>query len=183
MVNRAALFQAIEPLIEPTPSQREAIRKSLDKVLLESVQTLPLNAANSLPSPARHELSTVIRDLCSAKELAKIANRWEPQRKLDSDLKQTLRADLIDLLMEKRSCYRGLPSMPLNEARKQCEDYRGLFQNAVPTKDAVRLLKIWDKHLQPVPSTRDEVVQRLLALLSGTSPAEKKQRSSKKKTA
>lgn len=180
MVNRAALFQAIEPLLEPTPTQREAIRKSLDKVLLDSVQTLPLKAAHGLASSVKHELSIVIRDLCSAKELAKIAALWEPQRKLDSETKQTLRNDLLNLLKGDRPRYDGPPSEPLIEARHQVERFRALIQKAMPTKDALALLKKWDKHLLPMPSVRDQIVERLMALLSGAAPAEKTRPASKK---
>jgi hypothetical protein len=169
-MNRAALLQAIEPMIEPGPTQREAIRKSLDKALVDLTLALPIHSAQSLPPESRDELEIVIRDLMGAKEVGSLAASWEPQRKLDSDLKLNLKIDLIDLLQRRRKPYAGLRLIPLNEARQAGDEYRKHIQRDVPTAELKKMLKAWDKNFKPISSTRAAVIQRLMALLAGAAP-------------
>jgi hypothetical protein len=166
-VNRAALLQTIEPLIEPSPTQREALRKLLDKVLVEASVALPLETARRLAASAKDELEIVIRDLCVPKDVQRLAAKWEPLRTLDADLRESLRQDLIDLLRERRPQYTGLCAIPLKEAQEDAVSYRAYIARSMPTKDAKKLLKAWHNKLRPVPTTRDLVVEHLLNLLDG----------------
>ena len=121
MVNRAALLHTIEPLIEPSPTQREALLKSLDKALVEATVALPLEAARRLASSAKDEFEIVIRDLYVPKDMQRLAAKWEPSRTLDADFKESLREDLIDLLRDRRPQYSGLANITLAEAQAERE--------------------------------------------------------------
>jgi len=164
VVNRAALLQTIEPLIEPSPTQREALLKLLDKALVEASVALPLETARRLASSAKDELEIFIRDLVP-KDVQRLAAKWEPLRALDADLKESLRQDLIDLLRDRRPKYTGLTAIPLREAQEDAISYGTYIARSMPTKDAKKLLKAWDKKLKPTPTTRDQVVRHLLKLL------------------
>jgi hypothetical protein len=141
VVNRAALLQTIEPLIEPSPTQREALRKSLDKALVEASVALPLDAARRLTLSAKDELEIVIRDLYVPKDLQRLAAKWEPSRALDADLKESLREDLIDLLHDRRPQYKGFATIALNEAQEDAANYSKYIARSMPTKDAKKLLR------------------------------------------
>ena len=164
-VDRAALLQAIEPLIEPTPTQREGLRKLLDKVLVEASVAIPLESAWRLTVTAKDELEIVILDLYAMKDAQRLSAKWEPLRTLDADLKESLRHDLIDLLRGRRAPYRGLAIVPLKEARADVAKYRAIIERSMPTKDAKKLLKAWDKNLKPLPTARTQIVGHLLKLL------------------
>jgi hypothetical protein len=168
MVNRAALLQTIEPLIEPSPTQREALLKLLDKVLVEASVVLPLETAQRLATSAKDELEIVIRELFVPKDVQRLAAKWEPLRTLDADLKESLRQDLIDLLRGRRRQYTGFAAVPLKEAQEDAVNYSTYITRSMPTKDAKKLLKAWNKKLSPVPTTRDQVVDHLLKLLDGS---------------
>ena len=172
MVNRAALLHTIEPLIEPSPTQREALLKSLDKALVEASVALPLEAARRLAPSAKDELEIVIRDFYVPKDMQRLAAKWEPSRTLDADFKESLRDDLIDLLRDRRPQYRGLAAGTLTEAQAD-PNYSKYIARSMPTKDAKKLLKAWAKNLRPMPTTREQVVDHLLRVLrSGGSHAE-----------
>jgi hypothetical protein len=169
VVNRAALLHTIEPLIEPSPTQREALLKSLDKALVEATVALPLGAARRLASSAKDELEIVIRDFYVPKDMQRLAAKWEPSRTLDADFKESLRDDLIDLLRERRPQYRGPASITLTEAQAD-PNYSKYIARSMPTKDAKKLLKAWARNLRPMPATRGQVVEHLLKLLRGGGP-------------
>lgn len=151
--------------MEPTPTHRNEIRKLLDKVLVEAAIALPLNKALELPLSAKQDLEIVIRDLFLPKDAERAAKTWEPNRKLDASLKASLREDLIDLLLGRRAPYAGLPKLDLETAQAHPERYSHLIRQILPTADAKKLLKAWDKKLKPVPTTRDQIVKRLVDLL------------------
>jgi hypothetical protein len=153
-------------LIEPGPTQREVLRKSLDKALVEASVALPLEAAQRLGSPTKDELEVVIRDLYVPKDMQRLAAKWEPSRTLDADSKENLREDLIDLLRDRRPQYKGTDAISLDEARRD-PNYSKYIARSMPTKDAKKLLKAWDRKLRPMPTTRDQIVDHLLKLLSG----------------
>jgi hypothetical protein len=172
VVNRAALLHTIEPLIDPSPTQREALLKSLDKALIEASVALPLEAAWDLSSSVKDELEIVIRDFYLPKDRQRLAAKWEPARTLDADFKESLRADLIDLLRDRRPQYTGLAMIPLGEAQAH-PNYSEYIARSMPTKDAKKLLKAWAKNIKPMPTTREQVIDHLLRLLrSGDAHAE-----------
>lgn len=173
MVNRAQLLQALEPLIEPSPTEREGLRTLLDKTLVQASIALPLEAARQLPASAKNELEIIIRELYLPKELQRLAGKWEPSRKLDADLKDTLRSDLIDLLHGRRPKYTGLAIVPLEEARKDAAHYREYVTRNMPTNDAKKLLKAWDKKIKPMPTARKQIIQHLVRLLNNNHSASK----------
>jgi hypothetical protein len=142
VVNRAALLQTIEPLIEPSPTQREALRKSLDKALVEASVALPLEAARRLSSSAKDEFEIVIRDLYVAKDMQRLAAKWEPSRTLDADFKESLREDLLDLLRDRRPQYRGPATLTLNEAQDPANTQIHRQIDAHQRRE--KLLKAWD---------------------------------------
>ena len=171
-MNRAALLNTIEPLIEPSPTQRQALLKCLDKALVEASVALPLDAARRLSSLVKDELEIVIRDFCLPKDRQRLAAKWEPSRTLDADFKESLRDDLIDLLRDRRPQYRGLAIITLGEAQAD-PSYGKYIARSMPTKDAKKLLKAWARNLNPMPTTRKQVIDHLLRLLrSGGSHSE-----------
>jgi hypothetical protein len=151
-------------LIEPSPTQREALLKSLDKALVEASVALPLEAARRLASSAKDEFELVIRNVYVPKDMQRLAAKWEPSRTLDADFKETLREDLIDLLRDGRPQYRGLATVTLAEAQAD-PNYSKYIARSMPTKDAKKLLKAWAKNLKPIPTTRELVIDHLLRLL------------------
>jgi len=155
----------------PTATQRETLRKLLDKALVEATLALPFQSASSLPAAAKDELEFIVRELCLAKDLQRLAALWEPRRKLDAVLKDTLRQDLIDLLRGRRRPYEGLVVVPLSVAHGDLAGYRILIEQSIPTTDAKKLLKAWDKNLRPMPTARDDIVGHLLRLLTAKQAA------------
>ena len=151
-------------MIEPSPTQREALLKSLDKALVEASVALPLEAARRLASSAKDEFEVVIRNLYVPKDMQRLAAKWEPERTLDADFKETLREDLIDLLRDRRPRYKGLSTITLTEAQAD-PNYSKYIGRSMPTKDAKKLLKAWVRNLRPMPTTREQVVDHLLRLL------------------
>jgi uncharacterized protein YdiU (UPF0061 family) len=170
VVNRAALLHTIEPLIDPSPTQREALLKSLDKALVEASVALPLEAARRLASAAKDEFELVIRNLYVPKDMQRLAAKWEPSRTLDADFKESLREDLIDLLRDRRPQYTGPANITLQEAQADAAKYSKYIARSMPTKDAKKLLKAWARNLRPMPTARDQVVDHLLKLLRGGGP-------------
>jgi hypothetical protein len=164
VVNRAALLHTIEPLIEPSPTQREALLKSLDKALVDASVALPLEAARRLASSAKDEFELVIRNLYVPKDMQRLAAKWEPLRTLDADFKESLREDLIDLLRDRRPQYKGLATITIAAAQGD-PSYSKYIARSMPTKDAKKLLKTWARNLRPMPTTRSEVIDHLLRLL------------------
>jgi hypothetical protein len=152
-------------LIDPSPTQREALLKSLDKALVEASVALPLEAARRLASSAKDELEIVIRNLYVPKDMQRLAVKWEPSRTLDADFKESLREDLIDLLRDRRPQYRGPITISLSEAQADATNYSEYIARSMPTKDAKKLLKAWNRNLRPMPTTRDQVVGHLLKML------------------
>ena len=132
---------------------------------------MPLESAASLPAPAKDELEVIIRELCLAKDLQRLAALWEPRGKVDAALKDTLREDLIDLLRGKRHLYEVLVVVPLKVAHGDPAAYRILIERSMPTADAKKLLKAWDKNLRPLPTGRDDIVGHLLRLLAAKQAA------------
>jgi hypothetical protein len=168
-VNRISLLQALEPLIAPTSTEREELRKSLDKTLVSVTLALPFDEAQRLTIGAKAELEIVIRDVFLAKELLKLAAKWEPARKLDAAFKETLREDLVDLLQGRRLPYTGPPNLDLDTARTKPAEVGIYITRSLPTAEAKKLLKSW-KTISPVPKERDEIVAHLLSLLDEPSP-------------
>ena len=154
-------------MIEPTPTQRDDLRKLLDKALVEALIVLPLERAKRLAAKSKDELEIVILDLYAAKDLHRLAARWEPLRTLDADLKESLRHDLVALLQCRRTPYAGLTIIPLEKAQEDAAKYRALIEQSMPTKDAKKLLRAWDRTLTPLPKARAQVVGHLLKLLAG----------------
>ena len=144
---------------------------------------LSLEPAQALPSEYRDELEIVLCDICGPGDLLKIATRWEPARSLDAPLKQSLKYDLVDLLHNRRRRYDGFPMLTLDQAQQSPGDLRAKIQRLAPTKDLKRLLKAWDKHLTPIPTTRTGIVKRLLDLLDGAQPAERPRTASARRAA
>jgi hypothetical protein len=180
MVDRLALLRDMEPLINPNPTQAESIRKTLDKVLVESTIALPLTAAQALPRAKRDELEIVVRHF-GQKDAEKLAVFWEPDRKLNASTKRTIKDDLADLLHGRRKVYALQKSVGLNAVRELADEERAVLRLAIkrlaPLADLKALLKEWDKHLSPKPTTRDANVDRLVALLDGAAPMPKPTRS------
>jgi hypothetical protein len=177
MVDRLSLLREMEPLAKPTGTQAESIRRTLDKAMIELTLTLPLASARTLPQTSRAELEIVVHDVLSPKDAEKLAHLWEPSRKVDADAKPKLKHDLIDLLHKKREVYAIPSAVGLDEARKLANGSRETLSAAIehlaPLADLKALLRQWDKHISPKPTTRKGHVERLLALLEGATPAEK----------
>lgn len=155
-------------MTEPTPTQRDELRKSLDKVLVEATIAMPIESVRRLPSATKAELEVVIREMFINKDILRLAAGWEPLRKLDDDLKETLRVDLIDLIYDRRPQYTGPSLLDLSKAQEQAESYRTYISRTMPTPDAKRLLKTWDKKLKPAPKARGQIIDHLLNLLERT---------------
>ena len=170
MVNRINLIRALEPLIAPTATEREALRKSLDKALVAATLTLPFDQARQLEKPLRDELEIVLRDMLVAGDLKKLAKKWEPTRKLDAELQNSLRTDLIDLLQDRRPAFEGLKGLDLDSARAKPERVRASIEKSLPTADAKKLLKTWTK-AKTLPTAREEIIAKLLAVLDDDQPA------------
>lgn len=185
MVDRALILHTIEGHLRPSGTQAEAIRKLLDKALVESLQTLPLEAAVKLPRNIQSDIAIVIRDTFSQKDAEKLSASWEPSRKLDPDTKGGLKSAIVDLLYGTRSVYEPPHSMTLAAARDlsgtDASGIRMLVTELASSADLKQLLKRWDPHLKPVPATRATIVKRLSDLLDGTAPATKATPSKKAK--
>lgn len=136
----------------------------LGKTLVEASVCLPIESARQLPSSVRAELELVIRDLYAQRDLQRLAAKWEPLRTLDKELKECLRDDTIDLLQDRRPLYSGLAIVSVEEAQGDAR-YRTYVARSMPTKDAKKLLKVWDKKLTPLPKTREQIISHLLKLL------------------
>ena len=169
MVDRASLITTLERCITPTGTQAEAIRKALDKALHEAVLALPLAAATELPSAVRSELEIVLTSL-DQKLAEKLAAAWEPKRKLDPDMKRSVKKDLLDLLHCRRPAYEPI-NFALEEARSaSAAPLRIVIERVAPAKDLKALLSKWDKSYKPTSSNRSGLTDRLLALLNGATP-------------
>lgn len=180
MVDRVALIKAIEPRLKLVGSQGEALRTALDKAVAEAVMALPLASAIEMPELTRGDLEVVLSTL-EQKQAEKLATIWEPKRKLDADLKSSIKKDLVDLLIGRRGVYEPITAS-LEEARQSnAAKWRAVIEKSAPAKDLKALLTKWDKNLNPKPTSRTGLVQRLLALLDGASPAAKPANKSGKK--
>lgn len=172
MVDRISLIQALEPCVKPTGTQAEAIRKALDKVLTDTVMSLPLSAVGGLSSSVRSDLEVVLRSL-DQKLAEKLAAAWEPKRKLDAELKSSVKKDLVDLLHGRRQPYEPIV-FTLEEARTgNVAALRETIAHVAPAKDLKSLLAKWDKNFKPTPTTRSGFATRLGELLDGAKPMEK----------
>lgn len=159
-------------MIAPTPTEREELRKSLDKILVEAAIALPFEQAIQLSKSSRCELEVVLREMFLAKDLARLAAKWEPKRKLDAGFKETLREDLIDLLEGRRPPFTGSVTLDLNTARQQLARSRLYIERSLPIADAKKLLKAW-ANPKPAPKQRSDVIDQLLAVLTQDHPASK----------
>lgn len=137
----------------------------MDKALVEASVAMPLESARRLAAASKDELEIVILDLYAAKDAQRLAAKWEPLRTLDADLKESLRHDLVELLRGRRDPYVGLTIIALKEAQGDPTRYRVLIERSMPTKDAKKLLRTWDRTLTPMPKARAQVVGHLLKLL------------------
>lgn len=155
-------------MIEPTPTQRDELRKSLDKLLVDVAIAIPFERAQQLSSVTKEELEIVIRDTFVVKDLVRLATKWEPQRKLDAELRDTLRDDLIDLLQGSRPRFVAPVAMDLAQAQSDIARLRSYISRSLPTAEAKKLLKLWDKKLKPMPKARADVIGHLLRLLDGS---------------
>jgi hypothetical protein len=172
VVDRISLIKALEPCVKPTGTQAEAIRKALDKALTETVMSLPLTAVGGLSSTVRSDLEVVLHSL-DQKLAEKLAASWEPKRKLDAELKRSVKKDLIDLLHRRRTPYEPI-SVSLEEARVgNVAAYRATIEHVAPVKDVKTLLAKWDKNFKPAPTMRSGFVERLSELLNGASTTKK----------
>jgi hypothetical protein len=104
-----------------------------------------------------------------AGDLKKLAKKWEPARKLDAEMQHSLRTDLIDLLQERRPAFEGLKDLDLSSARAKPERARATIEKSLPTAEAKKLLKTWTK-TKTLPTARDDIVAKLLAVLDGDEP-------------
>ena len=168
MVDRAALIQQLEPRVEPTGSQKETIRKALDKALSELLLALPLSAAHDLGGNAKSDLVALI-GMTDQKICEKLSARWEPKRKLDAELKASLRKDVLALLESKRPAYEPV-TVSINEAR--AGDRKAIIGrvSAAPLKDLKALAKKWDKHWKVAQDSRKAYEDRIVALIDGAEP-------------
>lgn len=103
----------------------------------------------------------MLRDMLVVGELKKLAKNWEPARRLDADLVDVLRTDLVELLHGRRPLYEGLKGFDLTSARANSERTRAMIEKSMPTADAKKLLKNWK--VKPVPDGRDEIIAMLIA--------------------
>ncbi len=172
MVDRTSLIKALEPCVKPTGTQAEAIRKALDKALTETVMSLPLAAATGLSPAVRADLEVVLNSL-DQKLAEKLAALWEPKRKLDADLKRSVKRELIDLMRMKRAAYVPITTS-LEDARAgNTLALRAVIEHVAPVKELKSLLAKWDKNFKPAPTTRSGLVARLSELLDGAVPVQK----------
>lgn len=146
-------------------AHRDELRKSLDKLLVETAIALPFEHTQRLSPSTKDELEILIRDTFVAKDLTRLATKWEPQRKLDAELKDTLREDLIDLLHGSRRLFTAPIAVDLAQARTSVKDLGPYISRSLPTTEAKKLLKRWDKKLKPMPKSRAEIIRHLLKLL------------------
>ena len=166
MVDRAALIQQLEPRVEPTGSQKETIRKALDKALSELLLALPLSAANELHGYARSDLVALI-GMTDQKTCEKLSARWEPKRKLDAELKVSVRKDVLALIESERPVYEPV-AVSLSEAQAgDRKAFIGRVRSAAPLKDLKALAKKWDKHWKPAQDSRKAYEDRIVALIEG----------------
>jgi hypothetical protein len=135
------------------------------------VLSLPLAAAIGLSPAVRAELEVVINSL-DQKPTEKLAAVWEPRRKLDADLKRTVKKELIDLLYKRRAAYEPIATS-LEDARAgDVAALQAVIEHVAPIKDLKSLLAKWDKNFKPAPTTRSGLVTRLSELLNGAAPVE-----------
>ncbi len=166
------MIKALEPCVKPTGTQAEAIRKALDKALTETVMTLPLAAVDGLNASVRADLEVVLRSL-DQKLAEKLAAAWEPKRKLDAELKRSVKNDLIELLHQRRQPYEPIV-VSLEEARAgNAATLRATIEHVAPMKDLKSLLGKWDRNFRPIPTVRSGIATRLTELLNGAKPAER----------
>lgn len=173
MVDRLTLLDLVIRSSAFDTSSREGVRKGLDAALGAALPDLPLSAAKTLPPAALRDLDLMLRDSVDKKAVEALAKAWEPSRKPDADQKASLRADLSDLLLGRRPVY-SPPKLGLDAARSLGATDRAAFKETVrrlaPNSDLKKLLTAWDKHLKPAPTTREDRVARITALLDGASP-------------
>ncbi len=175
MVDRAALIQHLEPKVEPSGSQKESIRKALDKALAELLVVLPLRAVHELPGSAKTDLIAFI-GMADQKTCEKVSALWEPKRKLDAELKATVRKDVLALIEARRPVYEPV-TVALSEAQAgDRKDIIAKVRSAAPVKDLKALVKKWDKHWKAAQESRKAYEDRLVALIDGASPAQPQRR-------
>ena len=169
MVDRAALIQQLEPRVQPTGSQKETIRKALDKALSELLLALPFRAVLELAGSAKSDLVALI-GMTDQKTCEKLSALWEPKRKLDAELKASVRKDVLALIEGKRPAYEPVAGS-ISEA--QAGDRMAIIarvRSAAPVKDLKALAKKWDKHWKPAQDTRKTYEDRIVALIEGAGP-------------
>lgn len=166
MVDRAALIQQLEPRVQPTGSQRETIRKALDKAVSELLLALPFRAVLDLPGSAKSDMVALLA-MMDQKTCEKLSALWEPKRKLDAELKASVRKDVLALIEANRPAYEPV-TVSLSEA--QNGDRTAIIakvRSAAPVKDLKALAKKWDKHWKPAQESRKAYEDRIIALIEG----------------
>lgn len=171
MVDRITLLGSLVNASDRHMLDREAVRGALDSALGVLLLNTPLLAVIELPSAQREDVCATLTGGLGDKAIADLAKAWEPQRRVDADLKSRTRHHLADLVSGRRRPYKKVKPMPLPEARNYSGDTRtelSLVIEIGPFSEVKALLKKWDKHGDsaqlPAPQARD----RAFALLKRT---------------
>lgn len=146
-------------------------------MLVQLSLAFPVEAANELTDEQKEDFEITIRELYQGTDVKKLAKKWEPKRRLsksDEVLRASLQDDLIDLLHGIRPKYEGVELITIDDARRNAESFSVHVQRIMPTADAKKLLRFWNKKLKPFPKERDEVVRHLLKLLNDVEEASDK---------
>jgi hypothetical protein len=141
----------------------------LDKALIEMIVTLPFEALASLPNASSADLVALI-EMLDQKTCEKLSAFWEPERKLDAELKNRVKSDVLALMRKQRPRYEPL-KLSLQEARNgRLSTTIAMLRSAAPIKHLKGLAKSWDKFWKPSVETRKTYEDRLIALLEGSDP-------------
>ncbi len=162
----------MEPRINPTETQRIALRRKMDAAVVALALNLPLDQARSLPDPQRRDLQVALSEVLSAADRRRVSRLWEPQRRLDQTNGVDLLGDLRALLAGERQPYER-SKLSLAEAQGLRGDQRAQFQDTIkrlaPLNDLKSLVRRWDRHNRAMPDrSRKEIAGHLCALMDAT---------------
>lgn len=171
MVDRVGLLAVIASRAGLSAVQVTHFNRQLDKALAIALAELSLEDARVLAPRERGELERALRDILTFPELRKVAKRWEPHRKIDSDVSQTeITEALTGLLHAKREPYAPCTST-LAQARALGERQKADLRDSIrlaPAGDLRKLAKKWDKANGALASAvRASLERELLSLLDG----------------
>jgi hypothetical protein len=171
MVDRITLLGSLVYASDRHMLDREAVRSALDSALGVLLVNTPLPAVIELPSAQREDVCATLSGGLGDKVIADLAKAWEPQRKVDADLKSMTRRHLVDLVSGRRRPYEKIKPMPLPEARSYSGDTHTALSLVIeigPYSEVKALLTKWDKHGDSAQLPAAQARERACALLKRT---------------